>query len=95
MQQETGEADLRSKRWKVTGWCVGSAVLFTAAQWVMFSANSLFGVLGVPVMVIWCLVAHLTAVPIRTHAMVTMTLGAFASYLPMLATCFCIKLWPG
>ena len=85
----------RQRRWLITGFYLGLAVAFTALQWFMFSANGLFGIFGVPLLAVWCLIAHLLACPTAVHRVVSVTLGTLASYIPMLATCAGVKLWPG
>jgi hypothetical protein len=82
-------------RWRITFLSLGLATLFTAVQWLMFAANCLFGIFGVPVMVCWCLIVHWRKLPNNIHGFVACTLGAACSYVPMAATLIGVKLWPG
>jgi hypothetical protein len=85
----------RQRRWLITGFYLGLSVAFTALQWAMFSANCAFGIFGMPVLAVWCLIAHLGSVPTPVHRVVAITIGTLVSYSPMLATCAGVKMAPG
>ena len=75
-----------------------AAVAFlTIIQWLMFSANALIGLFGLPVLLIWGFMGDMRHAPERAwlHQAITWTIAAVISYVPMAATLTGNKLWPG
>jgi hypothetical protein len=85
----------RQRRWLITGCHLGLASALTALQWFLFSINCVYGIFGVPVLAVWCIFAHLLAVPTHLHRWVAVTTAAVTGYIPMLATCAGVRLSSG
>jgi hypothetical protein len=69
----------------------------TGVQWLMFSANALWGVVGLVLLGVWGLLGDASNAPRRAglHAGITAGIAALTSYLPMIATLCGRSWWPG
>lgn len=76
---------------------IAAVAFLTGAQWLMHSANALWGVLGIVLLGVWGSLGGTRGEPGRSrlYASVTTGIAALTSYVPMIATLFGWSLWPG
>jgi hypothetical protein len=79
---------------------LGAVVVLTAVQWMLFSADAIIGLAGLPFMVVWILLGILgdrrqNSQIASFHHAITWVIAAAIGYIPMVATMLGLKLVPG